>query len=160
MQNVICVGKVVLYTSTDTETPALCTYTDTPVYYLNDGRPDKIPLTFFIWQMEDIKLDVQHAREAPTEHPQWEFEDEDEEDNSKADESDDQVSIYFISNRTSFIKEISHYCKTTFLSVGKGLKICMSFVQVMIKYHLVVSLWTISSILNIIQPLHFCLRYH
>ena len=101
-------------------------------------------------------MDVQHAREAPTEHPQWEFEDEDEEDNSKADESDDQVSIYFISNRTSFIKEISHYCKTTFLSVGKGLKICMSFVQVMIKYHLVVSLCTICSILNIIQPLHLC----
>lgn len=41
--------------------------------------------------MEDIKLDVQHAREAPTEHPQWEFEDEDEENNSKAEESDDQV---------------------------------------------------------------------
>jgi translocation protein SEC63 len=29
---------------------------------------------------EDIKLDVQEAREAPTEHPQWEFED-DEDDN-------------------------------------------------------------------------------
>ena len=43
------------------------------------------------FQMEDIKLDVQHAREAPTEHPQWEFEDEDEENNSKADESEDQV---------------------------------------------------------------------
>ena len=38
-------------------------------------------------------MDVQHAREAPTEHPQWEFEDEDEEDNSKADESDDQASV-------------------------------------------------------------------
>lgn len=41
--------------------------------------------------MEDIKLDVQVAREAVTEHPQWEFEDEDEENNSKAEESDDQV---------------------------------------------------------------------
>ena len=41
--------------------------------------------------MEDIKLDVQHAREAPTEHPQWVLEDEDEENNSKAEESDDQV---------------------------------------------------------------------
>ena len=45
-----------------------------------------------LFQSEDIKLDVQHAREAPTEHPQWEFEDEDEEDNSKANESDDQAS--------------------------------------------------------------------
>ncbi len=55
-------------------------------------------------QMEDIKLDVQHAREAPTEHPQWEFEDEDEEDNSKADESDDQVIIFISFLSESFEK--------------------------------------------------------
>ena len=49
-------------------------------------------LTFCdFFQTEDIKLDVQHAREAPTEHPQWEFEDEDEDENSNAKESDDQV---------------------------------------------------------------------
>jgi translocation protein SEC63 len=41
---------------------------------------------------EDIKLDVQEAREAPTEHPQWEFEDEDEDENSKGDESDDEFA--------------------------------------------------------------------
>merc|ERR1712106_924335 len=33
--------------------------------------------------LEDIKLDVQEAREAPTEHPQWEFEDEDEDEEGK-----------------------------------------------------------------------------
>ena len=39
---------------------------------------------------DDIKLDVQKAREAPTEHPQWEFEDDDdEEENSKDDEDSD-----------------------------------------------------------------------
>merc|ERR1712098_287729 len=33
--------------------------------------------------LEDIKLDVQEAREAPTEHPQWEWEDEDEDEEGK-----------------------------------------------------------------------------
>jgi len=33
--------------------------------------------------LEDIKLDVQEARVAPTEHPQWEFEDEDEDEEGK-----------------------------------------------------------------------------
>jgi len=33
--------------------------------------------------LDDIKLDVKEAREAPTEHPQWEFEDEEEEDDEK-----------------------------------------------------------------------------
>jgi len=33
--------------------------------------------------LEDIKLDVQEARQAPTEHPQWEFEDEDEDEEGK-----------------------------------------------------------------------------
>ncbi len=42
--------------------------------------------------MEDIKLDVQEAREAPTEHPQWEFEDDDEEQSDKAEDSDDQYA--------------------------------------------------------------------
>lgn len=41
---------------------------------------------------EDIKLDVQEAREALTDHPQWEFEDEDEEQNSKGEESDDDYA--------------------------------------------------------------------
>ena len=41
-------------------------------------------------------MDVQQARVAPTEHPQWEFEDEDEDENSKAEESDDQVGFHFI----------------------------------------------------------------
>jgi len=33
--------------------------------------------------LEDIRLDVQEAREAPTAHPQWEFEDEDEDEDGK-----------------------------------------------------------------------------
>merc|ERR1711915_982903 len=33
--------------------------------------------------MEDIKLDVQKAREAPTEHKQWEFSDDEEDDDGK-----------------------------------------------------------------------------
>jgi len=33
--------------------------------------------------LEDIKLDVKEARAAPTEHPQWEFEDEDEDEEGK-----------------------------------------------------------------------------
>jgi translocation protein SEC63 len=41
---------------------------------------------------EDIKLDVQEAREAVTEHPQWEFEDDDEDENSKDDDSDDEFA--------------------------------------------------------------------
>ena len=41
---------------------------------------------------EDIKLDVQEARAAPTEHPQWEFEDDDEEDDDKEDDSDDDFA--------------------------------------------------------------------
>ncbi len=41
---------------------------------------------------QDIKLDVHEAREAPSEHPQWEFEDEDEDENSKAEESDDEFA--------------------------------------------------------------------
>ena len=41
---------------------------------------------------QDIKLDVQEAREAITEHPQWEFEDDDEEDEDGdgGDDSDDE----------------------------------------------------------------------
>merc|ERR1711971_301569 len=39
---------------------------------------------------QDIKLDVHEARDVPDEHPQWEFEDEDE--NSKAEESDDEFA--------------------------------------------------------------------
>ena len=41
---------------------------------------------------QDIKLDVHEAREAPSEHPQWEFEDEDEDENSKGEESDDEFA--------------------------------------------------------------------
>ncbi len=41
---------------------------------------------------EDIKLDVQEAREAPTEHPQWEFEDDEEEEGSKDEDSDDEFA--------------------------------------------------------------------
>jgi len=41
---------------------------------------------------EDIKLDVQEAREAPTEHPQWEFEDDDEEEGEDGEESDDSFA--------------------------------------------------------------------
>ena len=42
--------------------------------------------------LEDIKLDVQEAREAPTEHPQWEFEDDDDEEGSKDEDSDDEFA--------------------------------------------------------------------
>ena len=38
---------------------------------------------------EDIKLEVCEAKEAPTEHPQWEFEDDEEESDSKDEESED-----------------------------------------------------------------------
>lgn len=41
---------------------------------------------------QDIKLDVHEAMVAPTEHPQWEFEDEDEDGESKGDESDDEFA--------------------------------------------------------------------
>ena len=41
---------------------------------------------------EDIKLDVQEAREAVTEHPQWEFEDDDEEEGSKEEDTDDEYA--------------------------------------------------------------------
>merc|ERR1712020_105450 len=41
---------------------------------------------------QDIKLDVHEARVAPSEHPQWEFEDEDDDENSKGDESDDEFA--------------------------------------------------------------------
>merc|ERR1712020_101336 len=41
---------------------------------------------------QDIKLDVHEAMIAPTEHPQWEFEDEDEDGESKGDESDDEFA--------------------------------------------------------------------
>ncbi len=41
---------------------------------------------------EDIKLDVQEAREAVTEHPQWEFEDDDEEEEDDKDDSDDEFA--------------------------------------------------------------------
>merc|ERR1712173_277486 len=36
--------------------------------------------------LEDIKLDVQKAWEAPKEHKQWDFSDEDEDDENKKDE--------------------------------------------------------------------------
>lgn len=42
--------------------------------------------------MEDIKVEVKEARAAPTEHPQWEFEDDDEEDGSKDEDSDDEYA--------------------------------------------------------------------
>jgi len=41
---------------------------------------------------EDIKLEVAEAREAPEQHPQWEFEDDDEEEDSKDEESDDEFA--------------------------------------------------------------------
>eukprot|EP00096_Caligus_rogercresseyi_P004655 TRINITY_DN1903_c0_g1_i1.p1 TRINITY_DN1903_c0_g1~~TRINITY_DN1903_c0_g1_i1.p1 ORF type:complete len:794 (-),score=298.87 TRINITY_DN1903_c0_g1_i1:332-2713(-) len=41
---------------------------------------------------EDIKLDVQEAREAPTEHPQWEFEDDDENEQESEEDSDDEYA--------------------------------------------------------------------
>merc|ERR550539_634362 len=41
---------------------------------------------------EDIKLEVSEAREAPEQHPQWEFEDDDEEEDSKEEESDDEFA--------------------------------------------------------------------
>ena len=41
---------------------------------------------------EDIKLDVQEARAAPTEHPQWEFEDEDEDEEGDEKDSDDDYA--------------------------------------------------------------------
>ena len=42
--------------------------------------------------LEDIKLDVKEAREAPTEHPQWEFEDEEEEEDEKEDEQESEFA--------------------------------------------------------------------
>ena len=42
--------------------------------------------------LEDIKLDVHEAREAPTEHPQWEFEDDDDEEGSRDEDSDDEFA--------------------------------------------------------------------
>merc|ERR1712203_1059466 len=39
--------------------------------------------------LEDIKLDVQKAWEAPKEHKQWDFSDEDDEDDNKKDESEE-----------------------------------------------------------------------
>lgn len=42
--------------------------------------------------MEDIKLDVQEAREAVTDHPQWEFEDDEEEEGSKDEDSDEEFA--------------------------------------------------------------------
>ncbi len=41
---------------------------------------------------EDIKLDVKEARQAVTEHPQWEFEDEDEDGENKGDDSSDEFA--------------------------------------------------------------------
>ena len=41
---------------------------------------------------EDIKLEVCEAREAPTEHPQWEFEDAEDEEDSKEEDSDDEFA--------------------------------------------------------------------
>ena len=41
---------------------------------------------------EDIKLEVCEAKEAPTEHPQWEFEDDEEESESKDEESDEEFA--------------------------------------------------------------------
>merc|ERR1712018_521058 len=41
---------------------------------------------------EDIKLEVAEAGEAPTEHPQWEFEDDEDEEDSKEEESDDEFA--------------------------------------------------------------------
>ena len=42
--------------------------------------------------MEDIKLDVQEAREAVTEHPQWDFEIDDDEEASKDEDSADEFA--------------------------------------------------------------------
>jgi len=41
---------------------------------------------------EDIKLEVCEAKEAPTEHPQWEFEDDEEESESKDEDSDEEYA--------------------------------------------------------------------
>jgi translocation protein SEC63 len=41
---------------------------------------------------EDIKLEVAEAREAPEQHPQWEFEDDEEEEGSKEESSDDEFA--------------------------------------------------------------------
>ena len=41
---------------------------------------------------EDIKLEVAEAREAPTEHPQWEFEDDEDEESKDEEESDDEFA--------------------------------------------------------------------
>ena len=41
---------------------------------------------------EDIKLEVAEAREAPEQHPQWEFEDDEDEEDSKEEESDDEFA--------------------------------------------------------------------
>ncbi|TRY64193.1 hypothetical protein TCAL_10812 [Tigriopus californicus] len=41
---------------------------------------------------EEIKLDVQEAHKAPTEHPQWEFEDDDEEASGKEEDSEDEFA--------------------------------------------------------------------
>jgi len=41
---------------------------------------------------EDIKLEVCEAKEAPTEHPQWEFEDDEEETESKDEDSDEEYA--------------------------------------------------------------------
>ena len=41
---------------------------------------------------QDIKLEVKEAREAPTEHPQWEFEDDDEDESGKDEDSDDEFA--------------------------------------------------------------------
>jgi len=42
--------------------------------------------------MEDIKLDVQEAREAPTDHPQWDFEVDDGEDEGKEDSEESEYA--------------------------------------------------------------------
>jgi len=42
--------------------------------------------------LEDIRLDVQEAREAPTAHPQWEFEDESGDDEGKEDSAESEYA--------------------------------------------------------------------
>ena len=41
---------------------------------------------------EEIKLEVAEARQPIEEHPQWEFEDDEEEEDSKEEESDDEFA--------------------------------------------------------------------
>jgi len=70
---------------------SLVTAEDVELKFTAPGKPGHYNFTVCVRSdsyfgcdlLEDIKLDVQEAREAPTEHPQWEFEDEDEDEEGK-----------------------------------------------------------------------------